>query len=310
MPQDNKEDNKQNNIQTLHPFFSQNPLDRLDLIRGDEKTIETLKQSHSAVFLLFDGDEIIVNVKEKRCFFSKQNITEFDISSEEIILLGRYDEVDYFACTVKNDLPQSLSKIALREFVHLDYITEERLGIIAQGAAVLHWHNAHKFCSSCGNPTFIKKAGWRRDCLSCKKEHFPRVDSVVIMLVTYGEYCLLGRGINFKEGRYSCLAGYVESGETLEDAARRELYEEAGVRGLEANYMLSQPWPFPSTLMVGMHVVAKDQELTLDTHELADAKWVHKKDIKALLEGTKSFDFSVPDKIAIARNLLEIWVAS
>jgi len=297
------------NIQTLYPFFSQNPLDRLDLIRDDEKTIDNLKQSESAVFLLFDGDEIIVNVKENRCFFSKQCVTEFNLNNEEIILLGRYAEVDYFACTVKNDLPQSLSKIALREFVGLDYISEERLGILAQAASVLHWHNSHKFCSSCGKSTVIKKAGWRRDCLSCKREHFPRVDSVVIMLVTYGDYCLLGRGVNFKEGRYSCLAGYVESGETLEDAARRELYEEAGVRGLEVNYMLSQPWPFPSTLMVGMHVVAKDQELSLDYNEIADAKWVHKKDIKALLEGSESFDFTVPDKIAIARNLLEIWVA-
>ena len=305
MPQDNKQDN----IQTLYPFFSQNPLDRLDLIRDDEKIIDNLKQSQSAVFLLLDGDNIIVNVEEERCFFSKQSVTEFNLNNEEVILLGRYDEVDYFACTVKNDLPQSLSKIALREFVGLDYIPEERLGIIAQAAAVLHWHNSHKFCSSCGKSTFIKKAGWRRDCLSCKREHFPRVDSVVIMLVTYGDYCLLGRGINFKEGRYSCLAGYVESGETLEDAAKRELYEEAGVRGLETNYILSQPWPFPSTLMVGMHVVAKDQELSLDYNELADAKWVHKKDIKALLEGSESFDFTVPDKIAIARNLLEIWVA-
>jgi NAD+ diphosphatase len=130
------------------------------------------------------------------------------------------------------------------------------------------------------------------------------------MLVTYEDYCLIGRGVNFPENRYSCLAGYVESGETLEDASRRELYEEAGVIGLDVNYVLSQPWPFPSTLMVGMHVIAQAQELTLDYNELSDAKWVHKNDIKSILEGDESFGFSVPSKIAIARNLLELWVSS
>lgn len=295
-------------MNNLYPFFSQNPLNRLDTIRGEENTVENLKKLNSTVFLLFDGDSIIVNETEKKCFFSKRLIEKYNIHQDEIILLGRHEEIDYFALTLKSQIPQNLSKIALKEFTSLDYISEDRLGIIAQAAAVLHWHNSHKFCSYCGLPTIIKKAGWRRDCLSCKREHFPRVDSVVIMLVTYGDYCLIGRGVNFKEGRYSCLAGYVESGETLEDAARRELYEEAGVRGLDVKYMLSQPWPFPSTLMVGMHVIAQGQELTLDYNELEDAKWVHKNDIKAILEGNDSFGFTVPDKIAIARNLLEIWV--
>lgn len=296
-------------MQNLYPFFSQNPLDRLDLIRGDELAVENLKKSNSCVFLLFDGDEIIVNEKDKKCFFSKNKIENFNINQEEMILLGRYENIDYFAFTFKNEIPKNLSKIPLRDFTRLEYILQNQLGIVAQAAAILHWHGSHKYCSSCGKLTIIRKAGWRRDCLSCKREHFPRVDSVVIMLVTYENYCLIGRGVNFKEGRYSCLAGYVESGETLEDAARRELYEEAGIIGLEVDYMLSQPWPFPSTLMVGMHVKAKSQELKLDSNELEDAKWVHKNDMKRLLEGADSYGFTVPDKIAIARNLLEIWVS-
>ncbi len=150
--------------------------------------------------------------------------------------------------------------------------------------------------------------GWRRDCVICKKEHFPRVDSAVIMLVTFGEYCLLGRGVSFKEGRYSCLAGYVESGETFEGAAKRELFEEAGIEGYDVEYLFSQPWPFPSTLMVGMRMKAKTQELTLDKNEIADAIWVHKDEVRAVLNGKDDSVFSIPLKIAIARNILEVWV--
>jgi len=296
-------------MQNLYPYFSQNPLDRLDLIRADETKVKQLKESKNSLYLMFDGNNIIVNEKDKQCFFSRDSIEKCSINQEEIILLGRYEEIDYFAFTLKSEVSANLSKIAIREFASSLFVPEEKLGIIAQAAAVLNWHTAHQHCSSCGNLTTVTKAGWRRDCLSCKREHFPRVDSVVIMLVTFGDYCLIGRGVNFLQDRYSCLAGYVESGETLEDAARRELYEEAGVVGLEANYVLSQPWPFPSTLMVGMHVRAKAQELTLDHNELSDAKWVHKKDIEAILNGDKSFGFSVPSQIAIARNLLELWVA-
>lgn len=214
----------------------------------------------------------------------------------------------YFALTLKKDLGGPLSKISLREFMSYGYVKEQEYGILAQASSVLQWHDLHPFCASCGEKTVMAHGGWRRDCNVCKKEHFPRVDSVVIMLVTFGEYCLMGRGAHFKEKRYSCLAGYVESGETLEDAARRELFEEAGVEGYDAEYVMSQPWPFPSTLMVGMRMKAKSQRLNIDTHELEDARWIHKEDIKAVLEGKEGYDFEVPNSIAIARNLLEVWV--
>jgi len=194
-------------------------------------------------------------------------------------------------------------------FVNNSYIEEEKLGILAQGSAILNWHEAHRYCSSCGKLTQMKHAGWRRDCPTCNTQHFPRVDPVVIMLVTFGDFCLIGRGVNFTKNRYSCLAGYMESGETIEDASRRELYEEAGVIGLDVEYKMSQPWPFPSTLMIGVHVKAKSKELVIDTHEIEDAKWVHKDDIRAILNGDESFGFSLPTKIAIGRNLLEEWVS-
>jgi len=295
-------------MKKIYPFFSQNPLDRLDQIRKDEQKVEELKNLDTSIFLLFNNDHIILDESKKICMFTKIELEKYNIKNAEVVLLGEHEAIHYFSINVGKEIHKQLSSISLRDFVKLDYLEEDMFGILAQANAVLNWHVSHKHCSFCGEQTNIMHAGWRRDCPSCKREHFPRTDSVVIMLVTYGEYCLVGRGVNFKEGRYSCLAGYVESGESLEDAARRELFEEAGVIGLEVDYMLSQPWPFPSTLMVGMHVHAKSQELKLDSHEIADAKWVHKSDIKAVLDGKEGYNFTLTDKIAIGRNLLEIWV--
>jgi NAD+ diphosphatase len=295
-------------MKKLFPYFSQNPLDRLDQTRRDTLTVGQLKAAPSSLFLLFDGADIILDEQEKQCFFTKECLEAFQINQEDIVLLGSVKDITYFAVTIKEKLPQHLSKVSLRSFVHCDYIEENKLGIIAQGASVLNWHSLHQFCPKCGGATLVGHAGWRRDCLTCKRTHFPRVDPVVIMLVTYEDFCLLGRGVHFAQDRYSCLAGYVESGETLEDAARRELFEEAGVIGLDATYISSQPWPFPSTLMVGIHLVAQSQKLTLDPKEIADAKWVHKDDVKRMLAGDEGFGMSIPDKIAIARNLLEFWV--
>ena len=295
-------------MKNLYPYFSQNPLDRLDQVRADKKEFDRLLDDSNSLFLILDGANIIVDEVNKKYLFSLDSFKNYNVNKEEIVLLGSFENIIYFALTLKDELKNGLSKTPLRESVNLDFIKEDKFGILAQGASVLNWHNSHQFCSSCGANTSLVKAGWRRDCDVCKTEHFPRVDSVVIMLVTFGEYCLLGRGVNFKEGRYSCLAGFVESGESLEEAAKRELFEEAGIEGYDVEYVASQPWPFPSTLMIGMRMKAKSQELNLDPHEIADAIWVHKDEIKAVLSNEKSSTFSVPDKIAIARNLLEVWI--
>ena len=294
-------------MKTLSPYFSQNPLDRLDHIRSDERAFNDLLNSNNSLFLLFDGSDIIVNESKKQCLFTNEIIEKYNLDKKEIVLLGSFENITYFGITMKSE-DTDLSPISLRNFINLDYINENKFGILAQTCAVLNWHSSHLFCSSCGKETKMTRLGWRRDCNSCNKEHFPRVDSAVIMLVTFGEYCLLGRGVNFKEGRYSCLAGYVESGETLENAAKRELFEEAGIEGYDVEYLFSQPWPFPSTLMVGMRMKAKSQELNLDPKEIEDAIWVHKNDVRDIVNGSSSYGFSIPDKIAIARNLLEVWV--
>ena len=293
-------------MKKLHPFFSQNPLNRLDLSRGDDVICKNLLEEKDTLFLLFYDSKILFEKVSNNCFLSHKKLKQLGIDYKDSILLGTFEKINYFTIDLNNDY--SLKQLPLREFTNSNYLQESMLGIVAQASAVINWHNLHKYCANCGNITQVAHSGWRRDCLTCKRQHFPKIDPVVIMLVTFGDYCLLGRGVNFQKDRYSCLAGYMESGESIEDAARRELFEEAGVIGEEVEYISSQPWPFPSTLMIGLHVRAKSQKLKIDNKEIADAKWVHKNIIKDILNDDKSHGFSFPPKIAIARNLLEYWI--
>ena len=295
-------------MKTLYPYFSQNPLDRMDQLRRDEEQLSLRLQQTKSHYLLFCGNDIIVKTATKEAFLEKKDLEAFDTVDTQMILLGEFENRLYFAMTYSKVPKEGYTKISLREFVSLNILDESFYGILSQGASVLHWHHSHIFCSTCGAKTVMKQHGSRRDCTVCKKEHFPRIDPVVIVLVTFGEYCLLGRGHHFKQGSYSCLAGYVELGETFETAAKREIFEESGVQGYDVQYVMSQPWPFPTTLMVGMRMKAKSQTLKLDTHEIEDAMWVHKDEVKQVLKGQEGLSFNIPSKVAIARNLLELWV--
>ncbi|GGL69567.1 NADH pyrophosphatase [Wenxinia marina] len=180
--------------------------------------------------------------------------------------------------------------------------------LAATAKALLGWHETHGFCARCGTPTRIVQAGWQRDCPSCGGHHFPRTDPVVIMLITRGEKVLLGRSPVWPEGMYSLLAGFVEPGETVEAAVRREVWEEAGVRVGRVGYLASQPWPFPASLMLGCRGEALTGEITLDPVELEAALWVGRERLAAAFQGRDPV-IRPARKGAIARFLLDRWLA-
>ena len=180
--------------------------------------------------------------------------------------------------------------------------------LAATAKAVMEWHRSHKFCARCGQPSQPEMAGWQRDCASCNAHHFPRTDPVVIMLVTHSNNVLMGRSHGWPEGMYSLLAGFVEPGETIEAAVRREVFEEAGVMVGTVSYLASQPWPFPNSLMFGCHGVATSQEITVDTSEIEDAMWVSREDMMEAFAGRHP-KILPARKGAIAHFILTKWLA-
>ena len=177
--------------------------------------------------------------------------------------------------------------------------------IIAQAKALIDWHQRHGFCPKCGAPTRLMDAGYRRLCDKCNSEHFPRVDPVVIMLATDGDACLVGRGKLFPQGMFSALAGFIEPGETIEEAVRRELMEEASVKVGEVSYWATQPWPFPSSLMIGCFAKATSRDVKVDQSELAEVRWIERKVARELIEGKRVDGIMVPPPIAIAHHLIK-----
>jgi len=186
-------------------------------------------------------------------------------------------------------------------------LPDRDVAILGEAKALIDWHERHGFCARCGAPTALADGGWKRVCAACNTEHFPRTDPVVIMLATHGDACLVGRGKHFPPGMFSALAGFIEPGETIEEAVRRELMEEAGVRAGAVTYYTTQHWPFPSSLMIGCFAEAQTRDLTLDNNEIVQAVWLPKADARALLGGGQANGVWLPPRIAIAHHLVKAW---
>jgi NAD+ diphosphatase len=184
--------------------------------------------------------------------------------------------------------------------------------ILAEARSLLDWHARHRFCAQCGSPTGVASAGWKRRCPACRASHFPRTDPVVIMLATRGDRALLGRNRRRPGARFSCLAGFVEPGETPEEAVRREVREETGVRCGRARYLAAQPWPFPSSLMMGFLAEALTEEITVDAEELAEARWFSRDEVREMVARAAAgaddpAQVSLPAPIAIAHHICRRW---
>ena len=200
-------------------------------------------------------------------------------------------------------LVTDLRSIAVQGLVEADHLPP-----LAEAKALLHWHARHRHCSNCGAPTNVSDAGWRRDCPACSGQHFPRTDPVVIMLAIDGERGLLGRSARFVANSWSCLAGFIEPGETLEDAVRRETHEEAGIDSGKVRYFASQPWPFPSSLMIGCYAQALSTEIVIDKNELENARWFSRDEAAAMLTRSHPEGLITPPPVAIAHHIIRGWV--
>ncbi len=296
-------------------IFAGNPLDRGDRERRDSRLMAELSEHPDSKVLVMPELEVpLADAPEASLsWLSPRDVRWFGIDGE-FVFLGSMDGVAHFAVHV----PASSGAAArLRNDPSMRFVDARSAapvvvgaesGIIAQARSQLDWHNRHGFCSVCGERTKMGRGGHVRRCGSCRAEHFPRTDPVAIMLVHDGERCLLGqsRGRLSRMRMYSALAGFIDQGESIEEAVAREVREEAGIEVKNVRYHSSQPWPFPSSLMIGCHAEAATVDIHMDNEEMSDVRWFGRDTVLAALEG-RSRELAVPQTLAIAHHLIKTW---
>lgn len=276
-------------------FFSGEGFDRADALRDEPAALAELAGRADALELVWNGGIPALGADGRLCW---QPV------GEATLFLGLDQGAPRFAA-----LPEAAAA-ARPPFDLLSLLDADAAAVFAAALSLASWHRRHRHCANCGAISAIVRGGWSRRCGSCEAEHFPRVDPVVIMGVEHEDRLLLGRQPFYPPGVYSTLAGFVEVGEALEDAVAREVLEEAGVRVADVRYVTSQPWPFPSSLMIGCMARALDGKLTVDAKELEDARWFSRGEVTAAIAGDCDASFAGPPRYAIARTLMEHWLAA
>lgn len=291
--------------------FAGNRIERLSEKRSDESAEQALADPKARLLLIGDGRLFLrFSARGARPYFRLTETGPFLRRLDQAVLLGFETEGPILAVPAgiePDQLPEEIKAVDFRSIYIQGLLDPAALGALAQGAALLAWHESHQFCSKCGNRSAMRAGGYKRLCTSCGTEHFPRTDPVVIMLAVTAEKCLLGRSRHFKQGMYSALAGFVEPGETIEAAVRRETFEEAGIRLGRIAYQASQPWPFPYSLMIGCFGEALSEDILTDTAELEDCRWFSREELSAVIGGTHGEGIVIPPRGAIAHHLITIW---
>ena len=299
--------------------FTASPLDRASHLRRDEGWLGArLGASESRVLPLWRLKVLISPDDEPSIAWQPAGeLASFAGGEEEAVFLGLGHGVAHFAVGVAvNDDPARAGPLAGKgKFIDVrtiaPHLAEGEAAILAQARSLVDWHTRHRFCAACGAPTVAVEGGHLRRCTKegCAVQHFPRTDPVVIMLVAQGDRCLLGRQPVWPKGVYSALAGFVEPGETIEEAVRREVREEAGVRVGAVRYHSSQPWPFPSSLMVGCMAEARSEEISIDGVELEEARWFNRDEIGEMAAAWHNMRaLRLPPPMAIAHQLCRAWL--
>ncbi|RCW87478.1 NAD(+) diphosphatase [Phyllobacterium bourgognense] len=293
--------------------FAGNRINRHSEKRNDDVVAAALASANARILLTGHGQVLVMGGDVGSALFSLQDATELLPASDKMIYLGMQDDIPILASASGFDfaaLPETIKAFDYRSVYTQGIIPPDQLGAMAQAVSLLTWHENHKFCGRCGTETAMRDGGYRRTCPNCDAQHFPRTDPVAIMMVVHGDKCLLARGAHFGPGMYSCLAGFIEPGETIENAVRRETFEETNLLVGRVLYHASQPWPFPYSLMIGCHAEALSDEFTLDRAELEDGRWFSREEVVAMLDRSHPDGLMTPPPGAIAAHLIRSWVQS
>jgi NAD+ diphosphatase len=286
------------NNRMTQPGFTGAGLDRADHLRLDAERLADLMANGDARLLRLDAVDPVLD-EQGRLLWGPLD------EAEDMLFLGLEEGRPLFAPLVRME---QLGQRAWSVFRLLALMSPRDAAIWGAARSLNEWHNRHGYCSVCGHASAPFRAGWGRKCPNCDAEHFPRVDPVVIMLAEHAGRILLGRSHHYPPGRYSALAGFVEPGESIEEAVARELVEEAGVAVTGVRYIASQPWPFPGPLMIAGIGQAGSDAIILDGHELDDAFWCERAGVEAALAGDPAAPFQAPPPYAIANTLLTRWI--
>ena len=286
--------------------FAGAQLDRADPVRNDPARLEALMDWRARLLKL---DGLLPSITADNTL-EWGTLADADPASD-LVFLGLLEGKGCFA-EVRPDLSSGIAPFNPALWRALGTLDHDDLAIYGTARSLVDWHARHRFCARCGQPTKPTKGGWQRTCGGCQAEHFPRVDPVTIMLVEHQGQVLLGRQAMWPKGRFSALAGFMEPGESIEETVAREVFEEAGVRVRGVTYVASQPWPFPSQLMIGCHAYADSADLAIDANEIEEARWFTRDEVcEAMAAGVRGEDgaaFIAPPPHAVAHHLLAWWL--
>lgn len=295
--------------------YVETKIERLSERRGDNALVEKFSGSADARAIVV-AHEMIVLTKSGDKFDALIGLDEAKKlgAHDDAVFIGLHRGKPRFGFSLLAEKLEPLKARSdlyitdLRSVATQGLVPHEQLEMIAVTKALHHWHAKNRFCSNCGSATDMSDAGWRRDCPACKTQHFSRTDPCVIMLAVRGEKCLLARSHRFVPGMYSALAGFMEPGETIEDATRRETEEESGLRIGAVRYFASQPWPFPHSLMIGCFAEALGDELKLDPNEIEAGRWFPREEAATMLPRRHKDGLITPPPSAIAHHLIRAYV--